>query len=106
MNVKHLLFCATALGAFTSMTACARAPEISGTDAAVTPPPVTQATAADAPTATPPPTVAPVVQRADANAPRMVVHKSASCGCCGLCINGDACLWRNTTKSVLNPYTM
>ena len=87
MNIKFLLISAAAFGSFTAMTACARAPYAADRSAAVAAAPVPQATVADVPTATPPPTVSPVVQRADANAPRMIVHKSASCGCCGLWVD-------------------
>lgn len=74
MNAKHTLFAAIALGSLTVMTACARTPEATSGNA---PAPVAQIpTTADAgPTQS--------SQRADATLPRMVVHKSASCGCCG-----------------------
>jgi len=57
-------------------------------------------------TAQSPAPVAPALQPADANAPRMIVHKSASCGCCGLWVDhmraaGFAVEVRNTDD--LNP---
>lgn len=78
MNAKHTLFAAIVLGSLTIMTACARPPEAANGNASApvaqtpqTPPPI-----ADTGSAKPP-------QRTDAILPRMVVHKSASCGCCG-----------------------
>lgn len=77
MNAKHSLFAAIALGSLTLMTACARVPDAINASAA----------------AVPRSTEAPSTPAADAGSaaslraallPRMVVHKSASCGCCGL----------------------
>lgn len=86
MNVKSLLITAATFGSFTAMTACARAPDSAASSARVLAPPSVQAAAAPAvSTATPLP-VSPGVP-VDANAPRMVVHKSASCGCCGLWVD-------------------
>ncbi len=78
MNIKLLLFTATALGSLTAMTACARAPEAAGSSPAI----VASATAQASP-ATATPVAVPSVQRMDPSLPPMVVHKSASCGCCG-----------------------
>lgn len=77
-NAKHTLFAAIALGSLTVMTACARAPEAANSTASA-PVARTQQTpspTADIGSAKPP-------QPIDATLPRMVVHKSASCGCCG-----------------------
>lgn len=79
MTVKFLVLTVSALSAFTALTACARAPDIAGDGATVAAPPTAQATPAIAERAAGVP-----VQSAAAKAPRMVVHKSASCGCCGL----------------------
>lgn len=68
MNARHTLFAAIALGSLTVMTACARTPEVTDGSA-----PTTAAQTPRTPS-----------QRTDASLPRMVVHKSASCGCCGL----------------------
>lgn len=78
MNIrKHSLFAAIALGSLTVMTACARTPE-PVENAAVPAARVPQAQPATATTG-----VAKPAQPADAILPRMVVHKSPSCGCCG-----------------------
>lgn len=78
MNAKHTLFAAITLGSLTVMTACARTPDATNGNASA-PAAETQQT--------PPPTAdtgsTKLSQRADAALPRMVVHKSASCGCCG-----------------------
>lgn len=102
MNVKFLLFTATAMCSFTAITACARAPEAAGSSTAIVAPP----TAQEPPAVAHPPATAPALQPADADAPRMVVHKSASCGCCGLWVDhmraaGFAVEVRNTDD--LNP---
>ena len=78
MNAKHTLLTAITLGSLTVMTACARAPDATSGNASA---PVAQTRQA-------PPTTADtgstkLSQRADAALPRMLVHKSASCGCCG-----------------------
>lgn len=102
MNVKILLFAATAMCSLTAMTACARAPEAAGsyTDNVARP------TAQEPPAIARSPAAAPALQQADTDAPRMVVHKSASCGCCGLWVDhmraaGFAVEVRNTDD--LNP---
>ena len=87
MNIKFLLIGAAAFGSFTAMTACARAPYAADRTAAVVAAPATQSPAADEPGATMPTPIAPATQGTDANAPRMIVHKSASCGCCGLWVD-------------------
>ncbi len=82
MNIKALLFTATALGSLTAMTACARAPEAAAGSTAI----AAQPTVASSP-APAPPVVLASAQPVDASAPRMIVHKSASCGCCGLWVD-------------------
>ena len=77
MNAKHTLFAAIALGSLTVMTACARPPEAANGNATAT---VAQTQPTSSTTAE---TGATKPQRADATLPRMVVNKSASCGCCG-----------------------
>lgn len=79
MNAKPTLFTAITLGSFTVMTACARTPEAPGGNAPATAMQPAQTSPATANTNTAKPS-----QRADATLPRMVVHKSASCGCCAL----------------------
>lgn len=82
MKKPAITLVALALAA-TALTACARAPEPPATQnaptaaATVTPQPATSvATTADAEPIPPSPTLA-----------RMVVHKSASCGCCSLWVD-------------------
>lgn len=81
MNAKHTLFAAIALGSLTVMTACARTPDTAtgkpSTPAAQTRP-TSSTTAGTAGNS-----AKKQSQRADASLPHMVVHKSASCGCCG-----------------------
>jgi len=77
MNAKHTLFAAIALGSLTVMTACARTPEATSGNASAALA-QTRQTLPSADTAAVKPS-----QRADAALPRMLVHKSASCGCCG-----------------------
>lgn len=106
MNIKSLLIAAAACGSFTAMTACARAPGAAVSSAPVAATSPTRATPADAPVAAAPSPDAPAAQSADANAPKMIVHKSASCGCCGLWVEhmraaGFAVEVRNTDD--LNP---
>lgn len=89
MNVKLLLFTMTALGSLTAMTACARTQEPAG-DAQAR---VGSAVHATSPTATASAdaSAAPVTevpaQTTDSKGLRMVVHKTPSCGCCGLWID-------------------
>ena len=83
MNVKILLFAATAMCSLTTMTACARAPEAAGSNTDN----VARPTAQEPPAIARSPAAAPALQQADTDAPRMVVHKSASCGCCGLWVD-------------------
>ena len=102
MNVKILLFAATAMCSLTTMTACARAPEAAGSNTDN----VARPTAQEPPAIARSPAAAPALQQADTDAPRMVVHKSASCGCCGLWVDhmraaGFAVEVRNTDD--LNP---
>ena len=102
MNVKILLFAATAMCSLTTMTACARAPEAAGSNTDN----VARPTAQEPPAIARSPAAAPALQQADTDAPRMVVHKSASCGCCGLWVDhmraaGFAVDVRNTDD--LNP---
>jgi len=78
MNANHSLFAAIALGSLTLMTSCARVPDAMNASAA-----------AATRTAEAPPTPAADARTTNASQrtallPRMVVHKSASCGCCGL----------------------
>ena len=108
MKIKSLLIAAAACGSLTAMTACARAPDAGSSSAAGVAAPANETTAADAPTTTAqsPAPAAPAIQPADANASRMIVHKSASCGCCGLWVDhmraaGFAVEVRNTDD--LNP---
>ncbi|MEF2155103.1 DUF411 domain-containing protein [Luteimonas sp. FXH3W] len=84
------------------MTACARAPEAAGSNTDN----VARPTAQEPPAIARSPAAAPELQQADTDAPRMVVHKSASCGCCGLWVDhmraaGFAVEVRNTDD--LNP---
>ncbi|MBP8080517.1 DUF411 domain-containing protein [Thermomonas sp. XSG] len=84
------------------MTACARAPEAAGSNTDN----VARPTAQEPPAIARSPAAAPALQQADTDAPRMVVHKSASCGCCGLWVDhmraaGFAVEVRNTDD--LNP---
>lgn len=79
MNAKHTLFAAIALGSLTVMTACARIPEVANAAASTTMAQVSQTTPPIAKAGTTKPS-----PRAGARLPRMLVHKSASCGCCGL----------------------
>jgi hypothetical protein len=77
MNAKHSLFAAHALGSLPLMTACARVPDAINASAA----------AAPRSTEAPPTPAADAGSTASQRAgllPHMVVHKSASCGCCGL----------------------
>lgn len=102
MNVKILLFTATAMCSFTAMTACARAPEAAGSSTTMVAPRSAQEPPAIART----PAAAAALHQAEAGAPRMIVHKSASCGCCGLWVEhmrtaGFAVEVRNTDD--LNP---
>lgn len=78
MNAKHTLFAAITLGSLTVMTACARTPEAADGNASA---PAAQTQPTSSTTAETGATKSS--QRADATLPRMVVHKSASCGCCG-----------------------
>ena len=87
MKIKSLLIAAAACGSFTAMTACARAPDTASSTAAVLATAANETTAADALAATAQNPAAPTLQSADANGPRMIVHKSASCGCCGLWVD-------------------
>jgi hypothetical protein len=84
------------------MTACARAPEAAGSNTDN----VARPTAQEPPAIARSPAAAPALQQAYTDAPRMVVHKSASCGCCGLWVDhmraaGFAVEVRNTDD--LNP---
>jgi len=78
MNARHTLLTAITLASLTVMTACARVPDATSGNASA---PVAQ------PRQAPPPSIdagaATSPQHADAALPRMLVHKSASCGCCG-----------------------
>lgn len=79
MKTKHtLLAAAITLGSLTFMTACARTP-----DAADASPSAPYAQARQAPPSSIDSGSATSPQHAGATLPRMVVHKSASCGCCG-----------------------
>ena len=105
MNLQSLLISAAAFGSFAAMTACARVPDAPASSAGAATP-TNQATAADALEADAQRPVVPAPQPNDANALRMIVHKSASCGCCGLWVDhmraaGFAVEVRNTDD--LNP---
>ena len=69
MNVRALLSAVLLAVVFATVSACAQAPE---------PPAAAQAAA---PVATPAPPAAP---KGEGTFPLLVVHKSPSCGCCGL----------------------
>lgn len=106
MNVKPLLIAAAACGSLAAMTACARAPDAAESSATVVAAPATQSKAADPPSGAAPSPVSPIAQGTGANMPRMIVHKSPSCGCCGLWVDhmraaGFAVDVRNTDD--LNP---
>ena len=77
MNGKQSLFAAVAVASLTVMTACARTPAANGdaSPVAAQTQPTSSTAARTGSTKT--------SQRAGASLPRMVVHKSASCGCCG-----------------------
>lgn len=85
MNVKSLLLTAATFASFTAMTACARAPDAAAVSASVALPSAANAAAVEAPGASSP--LAAEARAADANATNIVVHKSASCGCCGLWVD-------------------
>lgn len=86
MNIKSVLLTAATFASFTAMTACARAPEpAAGSAAPVALPSGANAKAVVAPGASSPLVVG--AQAADAKAIKMVVHKSASCGCCGMWVD-------------------
>lgn len=85
MNVKPLMITAAMFASFTTMSACARAPDAGADDAPVARPSGAKAAAGEAPGASSP--VAARVQAPDAYVSRMVVHKSASCGCCGVWVD-------------------
>lgn len=82
MNIKFLWIAAAACGSLMSMTACARAPEPVASNAATVAPSSEQVTAV-------PVTATQAVKPmgASANAQKMIVHKSANCGCCGLWVD-------------------
>ncbi len=83
MNAKHTLLAAITLGSLTVMTACARSPE--ALDDRSTSAAVAQNTQVQQPSTTLQQNSAKPTQYAvDTTLPRMMVHKSASCGCCGL----------------------
>ena len=82
MNAKHTLFAATVLSSLTVMTACARPPEATQINAPATTAQIPHEASTVADTA-----ATPASQNADASLPKMIVHKSASCGCCGLWVD-------------------
>ena len=82
MNAKHTLFAATVLGSLTVMTACARQPEATQIDAATTTAQIPHEAPVVADIA-----ATQAVQNVDASLPKMIVHKSATCGCCGLWVD-------------------
>lgn len=83
MNAKHLLLAATVVGSLTVMIACARQPEATQINApTTTAPPIPHEPNAVADTA-----ATQTVRNVDASLPKMIVHKSASCGCCGLWVD-------------------
>lgn len=81
MNAKHTLFTATVLGSLTVMTACARQPEAAQINAPASTAPIPHETPAVAVADT------AASESADASLPKMIVHKSASCSCCGLWVD-------------------
>lgn len=83
MNAKHTLFTATVLGSLTVMTACARQPEATQINAPAT----TAQIQHEAPTVADTVATQASSPLADASLPKMIVHKSASCGCCGLWVD-------------------
>ena len=82
MNPQRILFTAIALGSLTAMTACTRPLEAANNNVIAS---ATQ-TLQVPPTTVDGGAVKPA-QQAGASLPRMVVHKSASCGCCGLWVD-------------------
>ena len=76
MNLRFLLITAAACSSFTAMTACARTPDAVVSSAASVAPSSDRIVAVT-PTQAATPTVA------STTAPKMIVHKSPSCGCCG-----------------------
>jgi len=85
MNVKFLLITAATFASFMAMSACARSPDATAGSAAVASPAVTKVAVVEAPDESSP--LAAGARAADPNATNMVVHKSASCGCCGLWVD-------------------
>lgn len=82
MNPKHILFTAIALGSLTGMTVCTRPLEASNDNV------IASATQTQqAPPATIDDSAVKPAHQAGASLPRVVVHKSASCGCCGLWVD-------------------
>ena len=74
---SSVLLSTLVLGLTTAITACARAPDPrSSAQTSASPPIAVAATVAE-----------PAVAQATASLPLAVVHKSASCGCCGLWVD-------------------
>ncbi|MES2858631.1 MAG: DUF411 domain-containing protein, partial [Pseudomonadota bacterium] len=87
MHIKTLLITTAMFGSLTAMTACARTPDATAATPAVAAPSASPVTAAEASAAAAPQPPAPSTAAADATAPSMIVHKSESCGCCGLWVD-------------------
>lgn len=83
MNAKHTLFAATILGSLTVMNACARQPGATQVNA----PAATAQIPHEASTVADTTTTQASSQHEDASLPKMIVHKSTSCGCCGLWVD-------------------
>ena len=81
MKPRHTLLAVIALGSLAAV-ACAPAPDVAERGLVTTPAPsaTPELQVPNSATMTQP---AETAHRADATLPRMVVHKSASCGCCG-----------------------
>lgn len=78
MNGKQTLLAAIAMASLTVMTACARTPDLANGKASTSAEPTRPTSSTTARTGSTKPS-----QSAGVSLPRMVVHKSASCGCCG-----------------------
>jgi len=85
MNFKFVLITAATFASFTAMTACAKAPGTPAEPAPVALPSAANTAAEEAPGKSSP--LATGARNAVSNATSMVVHKSASCGCCGLWVD-------------------
>lgn len=82
MNAKHTLLTTAVLGSLTVMTACAQQPEATQNTA-----PAKTVTMSGAAPVVDDAAAVPAQPSPNASLPKMVVHKSASCGCCGLWVD-------------------